>query len=120
MRRETPETSTISVIRFTPEITLQCHPHGPCFPDWVVCDTIASGSRRPSSLPGERGGTVVQFMKTFAPSSASAATGRRGITVRVLAEMTPRGCYALRVLAATATCRELWRPLGFFNRACTK
>jgi hypothetical protein len=120
MRRAAPENPTISVIRFTPEIARQCHPHGPCFPDWVVCDTIASGSRRPSGRPGTRGGMVVRFMKTFAPSSTSGATGRRGITVRVLGEMTPRGCYALRVLASAATCRELWRPLGFFNRADSK
>jgi hypothetical protein len=108
------------VIRFTPEMARQCGSPGSSFPDWVVCDTISNGSRRPLLRPGPRGGTVVRFTKTFARASTTGATSRRRITVRVLGEMTPQGCFALRILASAKTCAELWSPPGFFNRPYPK
>jgi hypothetical protein len=105
---------------FTQAIASQCDPHGPCFPDWVVCDTIANGSRSPLRRPGPHGGTVVRFTRTFAPASTTGATSPPAITVRVLGEMTPQGCFALRILASARTCGELWSSPGFFNRPYLK
>jgi hypothetical protein len=108
------------VIRFTPQIARQCGPPAASFPDWVVCDTISNGSRRPLRRPGPHGGTVVRFTRTFAPASTTGATSRPRITVRVLGEMTPQGCFALRILASARTTAELWSPSGFFNRPFPK
>jgi hypothetical protein len=120
MRPPFPGRTAISVIRFTRRIALQCHPHGPCFPDWVVCDTIANGSRQTLGRTGKRGGKVVRFEKTFAPAALGGTADQPGVTVRVLGEMTPDGCFALQVLAPGKTRRKMSDRPGFFNRSSSK
>ena len=100
------EGMAICVIRFTRRIARQCHPHEPCFPEWVICDTIANGSRRPLGRPS---GKVIRFERTYASA-----------TVRVLGRLTPEGCLALQVLAPATTRRKMCGQPGFFIRPSPK
>jgi hypothetical protein len=84
-------------------------------PDWVVCDTIANGSRRPTECSGIHGGAVVLFEKRF----ADPRPGARKATVAVLGEVTPQGCYALR-LVRPGRPGKIWAKSGFLNRAGPK
>jgi hypothetical protein len=105
MRPALTQGPAIRVIRFTRRIARQCHPHGPCFPDWLVCDTIANGSRRRVG----RTAAIIRFERTYACA-----------TVRVLGKMTPEGCLALQVLAPVTTRRKMFIQAGFFIRPTPK
>jgi hypothetical protein len=106
MRPAFPEGTAILVIRFTRRIARQCHPHGPGFPDWVICDTIANGSRKPAGRPL---GTIVRFERKYASA-----------TVRVLGRLTPEGCLALQVLAPATTRKKMCGQAGFLIRPSSK
>jgi hypothetical protein len=120
MRPAFTERTIIQVIRFTRRIAVQCNCREPFFPDWVVCDTIANGSRHPLGRSGKHGGVIVRFEKTFSRPAKEAAAARSPITVQVLGEMTPDGCVALQILAASKTRKKMWDQPGFFNRSTLK
>jgi hypothetical protein len=105
----------VGVIRFTRRIASQCPRDGQWIPDWVICDTIANGSRRRVARRGTRGGTVVRFERTFA-----GAAGEGEITVRVLGELTRKGCFALQLLLPARIPKKIWKDSGFLNRAGSK
>lgn len=105
----------IGVIRFTRRIARQCFQNRPRIPDWVVCDTIANGTRRRVVRRGTRGGTVIRFERTF-----SGAAGKAKITLRVLGELTRGGCFALQLLLPARIPRKIWDDSGFLNRAGSK
>jgi hypothetical protein len=105
----------VGVIRFTRRIASQCSRDGRGLPDWIVCDTIANGSRRRVARRGTRGGTIVRFERIFA-----AAAGDAEITVRVLGELTRKGCFALQLLLPTRIPKKIWEESGFLNRAGSK
>jgi hypothetical protein len=105
----------IGVIRFTRRIASQCSRDGRRIPDWVVCDTIANGSRRRGARRGTRGGPIVRFERTFAAGAGDAA-----ITVRVLGELTRKGCFALQLLLPARIPKKIWKDSGFLNRAGSK
>lgn len=90
----------VLVIRFTRRIARQCALKGARLPDWVVCDTIANGSRKPTGCRGEFGGAVFRFEKAFPRRlRRSAPRGAAWRTVAVLGEVTRDGCLALRLLS---------------------
>jgi hypothetical protein len=98
--RQTHPEPAIRDIRFTRRIARQCSPKGLRVPDWVVCDTIANGSRRAAGRRGARGGQVIRFERTYpAGVPADALPGAFRGTVAVLCELTRGCCFALRLLA---------------------
>lgn len=68
-------------------------------PDWVVCDTIANGSRTVALQRGSMGGKIVRFERSYSAGGpfGPRAGSFRG-TVAVLGELTRRGCFALCLL----------------------
>ena len=69
-------------------------------PDWAVCDTIANGSRMPERRRGIRGGTIERFRRTYPlDGRGESRPGSFRGEVEVLCELTPRGCFALRLLS---------------------
>jgi hypothetical protein len=97
-RRPQPEPA-IRDIRFTPRITSQCAAYGGRVPEWVVCDTIANGTREIIEPIGALGGKIVLFRRNYTedmPVSAS-PNGFRG-EVAVLGELTWQCCFALLLL----------------------
>jgi hypothetical protein len=64
---------------------------------------------------GVHGGDIVRFEKRF----SAARPGTRAATVAVLGEITPEGCYALR-LVRPARPGKNWAEPGFLNRADPK
>jgi hypothetical protein len=105
----------VGVIRFTRRIASQCSCDARQIPDWVVCDTIANGLRRRVARRGTRGGTVVRFERTF-----SGASGDAEIIVRVLGELTRKGCFALQLHLPARIPKKIWKDSGFLNRAGSK
>ena len=105
----------IGVIRFTRRIASQCSRPGSRIPDWIVCDTIANGSRRRIGRRGTRGGTLIRFERTH--QGGRAATGT---TVVVLGELTRDGCHALRLLSPKHSRPKIWDNSGLLNRAYPK
>lgn len=103
------------VIRFTRRIARQCSPGGSRIPDWVVCDTIANGSRHRAGRRGARGGTIIRFERAFPGGPRGAAT-----TVQVLGELTRDGCVALQLLFPGRIRRKIWDESGFLNRSGSK
>jgi hypothetical protein len=88
--------------------------------EWVVCDTIANGSRRSMGRRGAGGGAVVRFERTFPlVFRGEIPPGARKATVAVLAELARDGCVALRLLAPAGGAK-IWNELGFLNRAGSK
>ena len=116
--RPIPEEAAIRVIRFTGRIERQCPRRDGRLADWVVCDTIANGSRRPSGRRGEAGGAIVRFERTFSPGKT--VPGRRAVTVAVLGELVRHSCTALQLLSPAARRSKIWGDLGFLNRAGSK
>jgi hypothetical protein len=106
----------IRVIRFSRRLARQCGLPGVSLPDWVVCDTIANGSRSPYGRPGPGGGPLVRFEKTFRLRGA----GRPSPTVRVLGELTRGGCVALRLASPVIAAGKIWAKSGFLNRPHSK
>jgi hypothetical protein len=84
-------------------------------PDWVVCDTIANGSRHPVRPRGARGGRVTWFEKSFPGGPDEAA-----VTVRVLGEVTRNACFAVRLIAPLPPREKNWDNSRFLNRAASK
>jgi hypothetical protein len=76
-------------------------------PDWVVCDTIANGSRHAVAGRGTRGAALLRFEKIF-PGG-----GLQGATVRVLGEVTPGCCTALKLLSPAAVRGKIWKIRDF-------
>jgi hypothetical protein len=105
----------IGVIRFTRRIARQCCPSRSGIPDWAVCDAIANGSRLRVGRRGTRGGTVFRFERTY-----PGARGGAGSTLHVLAELTPKGCFALQLLFPSRIRRKIWDVSGFLNRTGSK
>ena len=97
-RRSHPEPA-IRDIRFTPRITRQCAAHGGRLPEWVVCDTIANGTRAIVEPIGIRGGKIVLFKRKYPADMPGNAlpNGFRG-EVAVLGEVTWQCCFALLLL----------------------
>jgi hypothetical protein len=102
----------IRVIRFTAPFAGQCSAARIHLPDWVVCDTIANGSRRTTGLRGIHGGPILRFEKRF-PGNRQ---GSGKSTVALLGEVTRMGCYTLRLLRP-ARPGKIWSETGFLNRA---
>jgi hypothetical protein len=107
--------SNIRVIRFTERIAGQCASGGERGPDRVVCDTIATGSRRPTGRTGRFGGPLVIFEKAF--RRVGQETG--GARVAVVGEMTRRCCFALAIRPGSRP-EKIWAELGFLNRSGSK
>jgi len=105
----------IGVIRFTRRIARQCSSAGSHIPDWVVCDTIANGSRHRYGHRGARGGTLIRFERTY----PGGRTGS-GTTVAVMGELTREGCHALQLLSPRRARRKIWDNSGLLNRASSK
>jgi hypothetical protein len=107
--------SNIRVIRFTERIAGQCAGGGGHGPDRVVCDTIATGSRRPTGRTGRFGGPKVIFEKAFRRAGQESG----GARVAVVGEMTRGCCFALGI---PPRCRpeKIWAELGFLNRSSSK
>jgi len=119
--RTNSEKPAIRVIRFTRQIARQCSPVDGRLADWAVCDTIASGSRRPLGRRGVRGGAIVRFEKSFSDAAPGRTPpGARAATVAVLGELVGNRCTALRLLSPAAGRSKIWADLGFFNRAGSK
>lgn len=118
MTRQIPSNPAVLVIRFTRRIARQCALKGSRLPDWVVCDTIANGSRQPAGGRGIRGGAVVRFEKAYPRDlRRKAPHGDRRRTVAVLGELTRNGCFALQLLLPRGGREIIWNDLGFLNRA---
>ena len=103
------------VIRFTRRIARQCSPAGSSVPDRIVCDTIANGSRQRVGKRGTRGGALILFERTYPGGPRGAAA-----TVRVLGELTRRGCFALQLLSAARIRKKNWDNSGLLIRPGTK
>jgi hypothetical protein len=116
--RRAPEETAIRVIRFAGRIARQCPRRSGRLADWVVCDTIANGSRLPSGRRGEAGGPIVRFERTYA--SGKARGGGRAVTVAVLGQLARHSCTALRLLSPATDRSKIWKDLGFLNRAVSK
>ncbi|HEY5079478.1 MAG TPA: hypothetical protein VII43_06505 [Opitutaceae bacterium] len=89
-------------IRFTRRIARQCSRWSVKVPEWVVCDTIANGSRTNTCKRGALGGSVVRFERTYPLEMRGLASPGpfRGRVV-VLGELVRRVCFALRLLSPT-------------------
>jgi hypothetical protein len=87
----------------------QCRSPAAGPPEWVVCDTIANGSREPVGRRGAEGGWLVRFEKTYLAAR-----------VRVLGEMTPQGCFAVALLSPVPSGGKNWEESRFLNRAGSK
>jgi hypothetical protein len=107
--------SDIRVIRFTERIASQCASGGDRGPDRVVCDTIATGSRRPTGRTGRFGGPIVIFEKAFRRVGQESGGSR----IAVVGELTRRCCFALGLQAGTRP-EKIWAELGFLNRSVSK
>jgi hypothetical protein len=94
-----PKRAAISVIRFSRRIAGQCSAKGSPLPDWVVCDTIANGTRFLLGRRGPCGGALVRFERTFAPGRADGPRPASGPTVQVLCEVAGASCVALQLLS---------------------
>jgi hypothetical protein len=87
-------------IRFTRRIARQCSRWGVRVPEWVVCDTIANGSRKRMRRRGAFGGPVFRFERSYPLEiHGKASPGSFKGKVSVLGELTRRGCFALRILS---------------------
>jgi hypothetical protein len=99
----------------------QCRQGDGRLADWVVCETIANGSRRPAGRLGGRGGLLVRFEKTFPRvGGRKVPPGARAATVAVLGEMVGRDCVAIRLLSPAAGLDKIWEYSGFLNRSGSK
>jgi len=96
----TTRQTAITVIRFSARIARQCSSMGSRLPDWMVCDTIANGTRFATGRRGPGGGAVLRFERAFGAGSPANTRRGAGSTVRVLAEVAGSGCVALRLLPA--------------------
>jgi hypothetical protein len=108
----------VGVIRFTRRIARQCAAGPSGVPDWVVCDTIANGSRRRVGRRGTRGGTVVLFQRAY--SGAIGPKRRAPATVSVLGELTRKACFALQLVSPPPGRGKIWGNSGFLNRTGSK
>jgi hypothetical protein len=80
-----------------------------------VCDAIANGMRRRVKRRGTRGGVVIRFERTIGDAA------RDGLfTVRVLGELTRKGCFALQLVLPARIPKKIWENSGFLNRAGSK
>jgi hypothetical protein len=109
------DSTEIGVIRFTRRIAAQCSRRGSRIPDWVVCDAIANGARRRVRRQGTRGGIVIRFERTIPDAS-----GEGVFTLRVLGELTRKGCFALQAILPARMPKKIWDNSGFLNRAGSK
>jgi hypothetical protein len=107
--------SNIRVIRFTERIASQCASGGDSGPDRVVCDTIATGSRKPTGRTGRFGGPIVIFEKAFRRVGQEGG----GARVAVVGEVTRRCCFALAIPPGYRP-EKIWAELGFLNRSGSK
>jgi hypothetical protein len=103
------------VIRFTRRIARQCSPARSSVPDRIVCDTITNGARQLVGKRGTRGGALILFERTYPGGPRGAAA-----TVRVLGELTRRGCFALQLLSAARVRKKNWDNSGLLIRPGTK
>jgi hypothetical protein len=97
-RRPPPEPA-IRDIHFGPFIARQCAREGCQVPEWLVCDTIANGTRRVVEESGAHGGKVVLFTRDYADivlENAPPSPFRGEVTV--LGELTWHCCFALMLL----------------------
>ncbi len=102
-------------IRFTRRIARQCSLAGSLVSDRIVCDTIANGARRRVGKRGTRGGSLIQFERTYPGGPRGAAA-----TVRVLGELTRGGCFALQLLSAPRVRKKNRDNSGLLNRPASK
>lgn len=107
MSQTKPKRAAISVIRFSRRIAGQCSANGSALPDWVVCDTIANGTRFPLGRRGPCGGMLVRFERTYAPGSANGPRRAAAPTVRVLCEVAGASCVALQLLSDVRSGKKL-------------
>lgn len=105
----------VGVIRFTRRIARQSSRAGLSVPDWVVCDTVANGTRLRVGRRGTRGGTIIRFERTYPGGRAGPGTA-----VVVLGELTRDGCHALQLLSPKRARRKIWDNSGLLNRAYPK
>jgi len=110
------EIPAIRIIRFSRRVAERCRAPGAALPDWVVCDAIANGTREAVGRRGTRGGVLIRFEKTFAPAVAAGVLVAPSLRVRVLAEITPRECLALQVLAPAVRRQRISEFRGFLHR----
>jgi hypothetical protein len=97
-------------LRFSRRIALQCAGAHSRAWELRVCDAVANGTARPTGRRGRSGGPLVRFERTYARSPRG---GGRRATLAVLAELLPRGCLALRILAGTAGGHKIGRQPDF-------
>jgi hypothetical protein len=104
-----PGNPAIRTIRFTRRLAAQCRSRTVGLPEWVVCDTIANGTREAVGRRGAEGGWLFRFEKTY-PAAR----------VRVLGEMTPQGCFAVALLSPAKGRGKNWEDSRFLNRTGPK
>ena len=100
MQRRPRHEPAIRDIRFSRRIAGQCSRWGVRVPEWVVCDTIANGSRTGTDRKGSLGGQVIRFERSYPLEMRGMA--RQGTfrgRVVVLGELVRRACFALRLLS---------------------
>jgi hypothetical protein len=107
--------TNIRVIRFTERIADQCASGGNRGPDRVICDAIATGSRKLTGRTGRFGGPIVIFEKAFRRVGQETGATR----VAVVGELTRRCCFAIG-LRPGARPEKIWAELGFLNRSSSK
>jgi hypothetical protein len=89
-------------IRFTRRIARQSSRWGVKVPEWVVCDTIANGSRKNTRQKGALGGSVIRFERSYPLElQGMASPGPFRGRVVVLGELIRQVCFALRLLSPT-------------------
>jgi hypothetical protein len=119
--RSLPTPPAVLVIRFTRRIARECGPQGSRLPDWVVCDTIANGRRHPLAGTGSRGGRIVRFERAYPADPRVRRTfGGPPWTLAVLGELTPDGCFALRLARPRGPVEKNRNEVGFLHRAGAK
>jgi hypothetical protein len=122
LTRPKPGVPATLTIQFSRQIARQCRAPGPSRTwEWAVCDAIANGSRHPTGRTGPGGGPVVRFERTLPPGAPAPAGPRRArAVIRVLAEILPEACLALRLLAPGFGRGKISNESGFLNRADPK
>jgi len=110
----------IRVIRFSRRVADRCRAPGAVLPDWVVCDAIANGAREAIGRRGAQGGILVRFEKSFSAAVAAGVLVAPALKVRVLAEITPRECLALQILAPAVGRQKISEFRGFLHRSGPK
>lgn len=92
----------IRTVQVTRTLALQCPAGSAGVFDWMVCDTIANGTRRGTRRRGPSGGPVFRFERTL-----PAAFGVPGVFA-VLGEVRADACLAL----CLAPPRRIRKKLG--------